>query len=278
MTIFIGENDSSKTAIIRVLEFSLDNNLIPPDMFCKVGNEPEKRCEIKPTFNADPEKRREIPKDCIANNEICLKKIFALNDQNQAKQKILLNKYVFEKKELNDIESLKANPLKTLHKELGLENYTTAEDVKKKIKEFIRILLYININTSGSKSTVTKKSLEEIGFDKEFLDTNVVFIGTKEFEDAFSNNLTCRRLNTHRAKVSDQIWTEEDVEELRTSDKFSDSLKDRIGRYKTETNAEVDYLIKPEFGTKIANIIQQGYISEIEVRYILFTKINEIIR
>ena len=596
MTIFIGENDSGKTAILRALKLFLDNKSISPDLFHKIGNEPEKRCEIKLTFNVEIGKRNDIPKDYVINNEFCLKKIFTLDDQNQVEQEILLNKYVFEKKELNDIESLKANPLKTLYKELGLENYTTADDVKKKIKEFIKenfdqldkreewypikwnqiseylpifeyygsydygdpqkliqntlssvyssffhdydeegnqtlknelikkkekiitelnikieqelkekvkniidkveriagdysidfaagfqlsnitvdygagsrpinnigegskkrlflailewdkeirtkeshkrvirgydepdsslhysaqkqmfytlknlsedknvqvqpiicthslslidrapgriinhilhengvseveylkgdddseikdfldkvseisgiknssiffercflivegateynalptlytkccgrrlsedgvvlidingngssknflkllgrnkseatlMLLDTDTNTSGSKSNVTKKSLEEIGFDKEFLDTNIIFIGNKEFEDAFPNNIICRCLNTYWAKVGDQIWTEEEVEELRTSGKFSDSLKDMIGKYKTETNPDVDYLRKPEFGTKIANIIERDEIRKIETLNRLFDRINEIIR
>ena len=46
MTIFIGENDSGKTAILRALKLFLDNKSISPDLFHKIGNEPEKRCEI----------------------------------------------------------------------------------------------------------------------------------------------------------------------------------------------------------------------------------------
>ena len=42
------------------------------------------------------------------------------------------------------------------------------------------MLLDTDTNTSGSKSKVTTESLEEIGFDKEFLDTNIIFIGNKE--------------------------------------------------------------------------------------------------
>ena len=596
MTIFIGENDSGKTAILRALEFFLANKPILPDMFYKIGDEPEKRCEIKLTFNVDPEKRKEIPKDYVINNELCLKKIFTLNDPNHVKSEILLNKYVFEKKELNDIESLNANPLKILYKELGLENYTKVDDARKKINEFIKenfyqldkreewypikwnqiseylpifeyygssdygdpqkliqntlssvyrtffydydeegnpilkkelknkikeietelnrkieqelkekvkniinkveriagdysidfaagfrlsnitvdygtgsrpinnigegskkrlflailewdkeirtkkshkrvirgydepdsslhysaqkqmfytlknlsedkntqvqpiicthslsmidrapgriinhvlhengvseveylkgdddseikdfldkvseisgiknssiffercflivegdteynalsilykkccgrslsedgvnviningngswksflkllghnkskatlMLLDTDTNTSASKNKVTPKSLEEIGFDKEFLDTNIIFIGDKEFEDAFSNNVICRCLNIYWPKVDDQNWTEEEIEKLRTSGKFSDSLKDMVGKYKTETNADVDYLRKPEFGTKIANTIERDEIRKIEALNRLFNRINEIIR
>ena len=570
--------------------------MISWDRFHKIGNEPEKRCEIKLIFSVEIGKRNDIPKDYVINNEFCLKKIFTLDDQNQVEQEILLNKYVFEKKELNDIESLKANPLKTLYKELGLGDYTNADGAKKKIKEFIKenfdqldkgeewypikwnqiseylpifeyygsydygdpqkliqntlssvyrsffhdydkegnqtpknelvkkkekiiteldrkieqelkekvkniidkveritgdysidfaagfqlsnisvdygagsrpinnfgegskkrlflailewdkemrtkeshkriirgydepdsslhysaqkqmfytlknlsedkkaqvqpiicthslsmidrapgrminhvihengvsgveylkgdndseikdfldkvseisgiknssiffercflivegdteynalpilykkccdrslsedgvmviningngswksflkllgrnkskatlMLLDTDTNTSGSKNGVTPKSLEDIGFDQEFLGNNIVFIGNKEFEDAFSNSVICRCLNTYWRKVDDQIWTEEEIEELRTNDKFSDSLIGIVGKYKTETNADIDYLRKPVFGTKIANITEEGEIREIEALDRLFTKINEIIR
>ena len=110
------------------------------------------------------------------------------------------------------------------------------------------------------------------------MDTNIIFIGNKEFEDAFPNNIICRCLNTYWPKVDDQIWTEEEIEELRTSGKFSDSLKKAVSTYKMDTNANIDYLRKPEFGKNIANIIEEDEIRDINELDELFTKINVIIR
>lgn len=110
------------------------------------------------------------------------------------------------------------------------------------------------------------------------MDNNVIFIGNKEFEDTFQNNVICRCLNEYLPKNGDKYWVEEDIERLRNSTKFSKSLMDMVSKYKRETGAEIDYLRKPEFGIKIATTIEKDEIHEIEKLEILFKKINEIIR
>ena len=594
MTIFIGENDSGKTAILKALNFFLDNKPILPDMFHKIGDEAEKTCEIKLTFNVDSENRGVIPKDYAINNEFCLKKKFTLDDSN-VEQEIQIYKYVFERKEFNDIKNLKALQLKELYRDFKLSDYTNVDDAKTEVENFVNdnfdeldkkenwypinwnqiseylpifeyygssdysdphkliqntlssvyrtffydydeegnptlkkelqatrkkikteldrkmetelkekikniiekveriegeytidfaagfhlsnitvdygagrrsinnigegskkriflaimewdkeirikkssktvirgydepdtslhysaqrqmfytlknlsenknaqiqpmicthslsmvdrapgriinhvihengvseveylkgeddpeikefldkvseisgiknssiffercfvivegvtecnalpilykkycgrslsedgvvlidiegngswknflkllgrnkrkamlMLLDADTNIDGSKNKVTKESLENIGFNQAFLDDNVIFIGNKEFEDAFSNSVICKCLNKYWHKVDDQIWIEDDIEQLRTNDKFSDSLKDVVSKYKSETDANIDYLRKHEFGKNIANIIEKDEIRDIEELHALFTKINEII-
>lgn len=596
MTIFIGENDCGKTSILKALEFFFNDEKISPDMFHKIGEKPEKKSEIELVFKVDPEKSKDIPKYYIINNELTLKKVFTLNDQNKVEQETLLKKYVFMKKELNEIQDLKAPELKTLYDEFKLGKYTNTEDARKAITDFIGVnynrldksqnwcqikwnqvseflplfeyydssdygnpqkliektlssvyrtfffdydgegnevlkeeleirkneikkeldrkieeelktkvkniigkvetiagdydidfaagfrlsniivdfgtgshsinnigegskkrlflaimewdkeirskdshkrvirgydepdsslhynaqkemyytleklsenedakvqpmicthsismidrapakrinhivhengvskinyltgdddsdikefldkvseisgiknssiffercflivegpteynalpILYnkcrnrslsedgvvlIDIEGNGSwknflkllnrnkskatlllldadtnlnetKNKVTTKSLKSIGFDQQFLDNNVVFIGDKEFEDVFPNNIICRCLNKYWPKINNDVWSEEEIERLRSSEKFSESLIDIIGRYKSETNATIDFLRKPEFGLKIAGVIEKQEIRGIEALNRVFTRINEIIR
>lgn len=596
MTIFIGENDCGKTSILKALEFFFNDEKISPDMFHKIGEKPEKKCEIELIFKVKPEKSKDIPKYFIINNELTLKKVFILNDQNKVEQETLLKKYVFMKKELNEIQDLKAPELKTLYDEFKLGKYTNAEDARKAITEFVyvnfnrldksqnwqsikwnqvseflplfeyygsydygnpqkviektlssvyrtfffnydgegnevlkeeleikkneikkeldrkieeelktkvkniigkvetiagdyeidfaagfslsniivdfgtgsrsinnigegskkRLFLAImewdkeirskdshkrvirgydepdsslhynaqkemyytlekisenedvkvqpmicthsismidraparNINhlvhekgvstvkyltgnddsdikefldkvseisgiknsslffercflivegptednalpglykkcfgrslsedgvvlinlggnsswksflkllsrnkskstlmlldtdtkSNKSKENVTKKSLEDIGFNSVFLENNVKFIGLKEFEDAFSNNAICRCLNRYWPKINSNVWTEGEIEILRGTDKFSESLIDIVGSYKNETGANIDFLRKPDFGLKIAEILEKHEIHEIETLDRLFNRINEIIK
>ncbi|WP_158599147.1 ATP-dependent endonuclease [Methanohalophilus sp. RSK] len=131
-------------------------------------------------------------------------------------------------------------------------------------------------NTDSSVKNITKQSLKQIGIGEEFLN-NIVYVGEKEFEDVFSNEIICRCLNEYWPKIDNEKWTEEQIERLRDDDKFSESLKDMIGRYKTESGAAIDYLKKPEFGKYIADTVSKDEISEIDDLKKLFNKINEIV-
>lgn len=596
MTIFIGENDSGKTAILKAIDFFLNNKPISLDIFHKIGDKLEKKCEIELLFKVDPEKTKDIPKDYIIDNELTLKKEFTLSDQNQVEQNILLKKYVFKNKELNEIQNLKSTELKTLYEKFNLGEYSNVEDAKKTINNFVsenfdrlekspnwfqikwnqiseflplfeyyggsdygnphklientlfsfyrtffydydtegnetlkceldtkkieikkeldrkieqelkakvkniivkveriagdysvdfaagfhlsniivdfgsgsrsinnigegskkrlflaimewdkeirskdshkrvirgydepdsslhynaqkdmyytlekiseneearvqpiicthsismidrapakrinhiihengisRIyyltgdddsdikeflnkvseisgiknssiffercflivegpteyntlpILYntycnrslsedgvvlINIEGNGSwknflkllnrnkskatllfldtdtnlnetKNKVTTNSLNSIGFDQQFLNNNVVFIGNKEFEDAFPNNIICRCLNKYWPKINNDVWTEEEIEQLRSQEKFSESLTKIVADYKAKTKADIDFLSKPEFGLKIADVLDKQEICEIEALNNLFTKVNGTIR
>jgi len=83
MTIFIGENDCGKTSILKSLDYFLSNKLIPSEMFHKIEDIYERKCEIKLTFDVNSEKAKEIPKYFIINDKLGIKKIFILNNQNQ---------------------------------------------------------------------------------------------------------------------------------------------------------------------------------------------------
>jgi hypothetical protein len=131
-------------------------------------------------------------------------------------------------------------------------------------------------NTDSSVKRITKQSLEQIGIGEDFLD-NIIYVGEKEFEDAFSNEIICRCLNEHWPKTNNEKWTEEQIERLRDDDKFSESLKGMIGRYKTESGAAIDYFKKPEFGKYIADTVSKEEISEIDDLIDLFEKINKIV-
>ncbi|MCK4796531.1 MAG: AAA family ATPase, partial [Spirochaetes bacterium] len=140
------------------------------------------------------------------------------------------------------------------------------------------MLLDTDTNLNGTKNEVNIKSLKKIGFDQQFLNNSVILIGDKEFEDVFPNNVICRCLNKYWPKINDEVWIEEDIEPLRDHDKFSDSLKKIVAEYINESNADIDFLSKPEFGLKIADVIEKQEIREIDELSNLFTRANEIIR
>lgn len=131
-------------------------------------------------------------------------------------------------------------------------------------------------NTESSVKNITKQSLDQIGIEEEFLN-NIIYVGAKEFEDAFPNEIICRCLNNYWAKPDNEKWTEEQIERLRNDDKFSESLKDMVGRYKAESGAAIDYFKKPEFGKYIADTVSKEEISEIDDLIDLFEKINKIV-
>lgn len=80
-----------------------------------------------------------------------------------------------------------------------------------------------NAPTSGAK--VTRERLQSIGYSPDFLNTSCLFIGDKEFEDAFLTTDVVNVLNTHWPKENETLWIAEDIDALRdVGRKFSGDL------------------------------------------------------
>lgn len=109
---------------------------------------------------------------------------------------------------------------------------------------------------------------------EEFLDNffreNVIFIGEKEFEDAFSSKYIAQTLNKHRPKADGQDWHETEIEEIkRNNEKFSDALLIEVSKLSREQ------LRKPELGILLAeNLIKDEVPEEI---CLLFKRVKKIV-
>ncbi len=134
-------------------------------------------------------------------------------------------------------------------------------------------VLFLDTDTQypDSNSRVTKGKLEDIGFDEHFLNDNCFFIGTKEFEDVFSD-LTYKNLcNDKFIKDNGSAWIENDFAQLRSADKFSEVLKQQLSR---ECKRSIG---KPEISLELAKKLSKDEIENIQSIKSLFEKINQII-
>lgn len=143
-------------------------------------------------------------------------------------------------------------------------------------------LLLLDSDTQrDSGSRVTKAKLSTIGFCETFLDENVIFIGTNEFEDIFSDITICNCLNHHYPKPDESLWVTDDIQAIRSEPKFSDAIKNMVNKkYADEmySGRGYVYLKKPEFGKKIAEITSVEELNEITALKMMIDKIQTIVR
>jgi len=128
-----------------------------------------------------------------------------------------------------------------------------------------------------SKNRITLQSLEQIGFDQEFLSNNVIFVGQGEFEDCFSCDLICRCLNSHLEKRNNDSWTENEINSLKNSGKFSENIQKSISLYKRENDMIWDFFRKSDFGEIIGKHITKEEVEDIPCLKQLMDRISEII-
>jgi putative ATP-dependent endonuclease of the OLD family len=137
ITIFIGENDSGKSAILRAMGIFFNYSSMSLDYFHKIGDEIQKDCEIQIKFCTLHENDTAFPKQFIVNNEVAIKKLFFLDEHFQMKSEILIKSYSFSQTELNDIYGLKAPQLKDLLPNFDL-TYTNVDDAKTSLREYVQ--------------------------------------------------------------------------------------------------------------------------------------------
>ena len=96
----------------------------------------------------------------------------------------------------------------------------------------------------GEIAKLTRGEFKEAGFSDEFITSRMLYIGTKEFEDAFTNDVLARSLQQGFPKLYG-TWTTDDIKQIRGDRKISDA----IGRLVHE-NASPDSPKwgKPELG------------------------------
>ena len=113
------------------------------------------------------------------------------------------------------------------------------------------LLLDSDSNEPVSGARVTRERLEQIGYSPDFLDTNCLFIGTKEFEDAFLTSDIVSVLNAHWPKADETAWQDVEIDAFRASDrKFSKDILDLVRR-KCSFDRRA-YARKPDIGQLLA--------------------------
>ncbi len=122
-----------------------------------------------------------------------------------------------------------------------------------------------------SLNQVTTLKLNEIGYDSSFLTNNCFFIGSKEFEDVFSNDQLVRTFNSKFTKHNTTEWIESEIALLRSSPKFSQALKVKLSQ---ECKRSIG---KPLIATELANELSKQEIESIAPIKDLFDKAKTII-
>ena len=83
-----------------------------------------------------------------------------------------------------------------------------------------------------------------------FRSEKIAYIGDKEFEDAFSNDIYVRVLTEARPKNNGSSWTADDIEAMRREKKFSDALTKAVAK-----ECRPHYISKPELATLLGTSI-----------------------
>lgn len=135
MTIFIGENDSGKSCILKAIDIFINNKLPSPDIFHSLNDRNETKCSILLSFKIHP--KEEIPKEFVINGTLALRKDFSLNENDEVTSNLFINRYLFKTDELNHINDLKAGQLKELCA-MNCLDYNNVEAAKIKLAEFVK--------------------------------------------------------------------------------------------------------------------------------------------
>jgi predicted ATP-dependent endonuclease of OLD family len=110
----------------------------------------------------------------------------------------------------------------------------------------------------GETAKLTRAEFKEACFSEEFIKIRMIYIGAKEFEDAFSDDVLARSLQIGFPK-SDGIWTAADIAQIRADKKMSDAL----GRIVHENaNPSSQKWGKPEFGKCLGRLCSKDEIPQ----------------
>jgi putative ATP-dependent endonuclease of OLD family len=137
------------------------------------------------------------------------------------------------------------------------------------VREFLKLfaknrkelmLVFVDSDSEDSKdANLTKNSLMTLGYDEDFIKERLLYIGTKEFEDAFPNSALVRALETKWSKADGGKWKDEEIEALRVMPKFSRALDAQVRKLTPE---EGEQWTKPIFGRVLAETCDKSEIPE----------------
>jgi hypothetical protein len=116
------------------------------------------------------------------------------------------------------------------------------------------------LDATSSAKIVNKAALEECGCEPDFIANHVTFVGTKEFEDAFPNSAIARVLNEHFPRVDERPWTISEIDVMKGSEKFSETIQRNI--YANAIPTSRGGKGKPRFAVKLAEACLESDIPE----------------
>ncbi len=133
------------------------------------------------------------------------------------------------------------------------------------------MLLDTDTQLPGSTRQVTLQKLHDSGFNANFLSDHCFFIGSKEFEDTYSDSDLASMANQKFPKSNGSSWIEADFSALRPLDKFSFEISKLIS---TEHRQHVT---KPMIAYEMALLYDKNKISQNIVLRDLFDKLDSIV-
>lgn len=115
-----------------------------------------------------------------------------------------------------------------------------------KMRRNVLFLLDSDVKNSPKSRIFTEEQLLADGFD---ISKQVHYVGTKEFEDAFSNAVWVRVAEKYWPKHDGTPWMESDFEAIRSSEKFSEALKTLLQK---ESRMDAS---KKDIGYRLAQVV-----------------------
>ncbi len=88
----------------------------------------------------------------------------------------------------------------------------------------LHLLLDSDCKLPTSSAHLRAPALKELGCGPTFVDDQVTFIGTVEYEDSFGDSVIVRALDKSFPRADGRAWSESDIANLRVADKFSEAL------------------------------------------------------
>lgn len=117
-------------------------------------------------------------------------------------------------------------------------------------RQELTIVLADSDTQTQSAARLTRDVLRAAGFPQAFVDERLIFIGSREFEDVFADELIARCLEGHWPRA-EGTWQSADVAAIRGQSKFSDAIGKMVREKQQETS---EHWTKPVFGTKLAEM------------------------
>jgi predicted ATP-dependent endonuclease of OLD family len=98
----------------------------------------------------------------------------------------------------------------------------------------------------GQRAKLTEDAFKQAGFPSDFIGERIIYVGKKEFEDAFTDNVLVKALQQGYPR-DEKDWLQEDIVEIRGENKFSSAIQGLVHKYKYAANSPGKFG-KPEFG------------------------------
>ena len=125
-----------------------------------------------------------------------------------------------------------------------------------------RVVILLDSDTKGIKEIKSHiKKLKDAGFD---VDRHIVYVGTREFEDAFDNEALCLCLNRHYPRCDGFPWVDGHIDHFRRASTAQSTLQDSNSHKFSEAFVRVEVrrastttVTKPEFGRQLASCITE---------------------